>query len=195
MTPTDIRDICLKAASIMREGGLARGIRERDGAHCLLGALDASTIATPFAYNDELLLRAVAAKLSTPGPDDKDPYNFGTPSKSLQGILAWWSNTQAINAEHVALMLESVARTRPVAWLTLREQFDKLQPGEAFVQVGEGCDNLVRIKLQGKRYVTLPGGSVYDVESSPSIFTEPDRPTRNLARVTLTRDRREVPLA
>lgn len=129
-----VKQIILKAASIIRTGGLLRGRRhdfarysleDIRGPHCLLGAIDAAVchirlqepcqsikpgIATQSAVDE---VAAVLPNKLPHHPRDTyndlgyrtdEAYNTNSPSK-----CAWYSNVMAKTAEDVAVMLEKAA--------------------------------------------------------------------------------------
>lgn len=123
-----VKWLLLKAAEIMRKGGLIRGEREEysrpdpnNGRHCLLGAIDAAITLRygnkydgEFVSDDGRLLQPIVALLPDAGPSDEDLYNCNAPN-SINAVpmskCAWWSNMIAKDAEEVARKLEEAAET------------------------------------------------------------------------------------
>jgi len=121
------KDLLLKAAYVMRTGGILRGSRfdidlpsekQDSGPHCLLGALDVAvakiSCALKYGLYTHILADRVATRLPEARSGDYDSYNRANASyinKDSSNRCAWWSNAKAANAEAVALKLEEVAAT------------------------------------------------------------------------------------
>lgn len=131
MSTTDcVKKILKTAARIMRDGGIARGLRHDKitGAHCLLGAIDEAVIQVRRLEPCHLIgmpdnVRAVTLVAAViPDRKDTDPRDDYNNDYGSYYILydynnnpgtkcAWYSNMMAKDAEDVAIVLEKAAAT------------------------------------------------------------------------------------
>lgn len=112
--------ICVKflraAAELVRRVGLARGLRRNDkGEMCMLGAMDFCDV--PITHEERKRIEAHLRTVLPPRPygtsEAEDNYNFshGYLGEEPASTIAWWSNTQAKDADEVAEKFLKAAET------------------------------------------------------------------------------------
>lgn len=109
MSPTEVAAILWRAAEIMIEGGIVRGMRyDSKGAHCALGAIESAGAGHLSPDATVALSRMLPESLPN---DPYNPYNRGLPEGrgTVTARIASWSNNVCARAEDVACMMRATA--------------------------------------------------------------------------------------